>query len=296
MEELLTPLKTTTRSNLEGTGNHLTEAKPVQDTHSDSNRRLDSSEAALDILSSKPDLEQLTRVLHWLDPKAAEDGHFNIQVPGPKAAQIINVLVNDIVPDYWTIWSEQQTSVHLKSKRLLLRCLSSVAGIGAITSRLRSLITSNRDGGNSKKIGGVDDSQAMRDLRDLLESILEKDTFITSVWTDICVSIPKLSTKNLLWKELSSILATGRLLSVAAEANDILNRGSSSIQEESWIGNGNEYSSWLGRNVGAMAIYFKEEDGEAWREAARFLSKGLTLGYTGKSLSMDTSGYLLNVS
>lgn len=290
MEELLTPLKTTITSNLQGTGHHLTEAEPAQkDNHPDSNWRLDSSEAAFDILSSKPDLKQLTRVLHWLDSEAAGDGNFNMKIPSPKAAQIINVLVNEIVPNYWATLNGQQTSGHLKPQRLLLRCLSSVAGIGAITTRLRSLVNSIRDGGTSKNVGEVDKSEAMSDQCDLLQSILGKDTFITSIWADISLLIPKLSARSLLWKELLSILATGRLLSVAAEANEILNKGSSSIQKESWIGRGNEYSSWLGRNVGAMAIDLKEEDDEAWKEAARLLGKGLMLGYMGKLLPMDPS-------
>lgn len=284
-------MKTTTTSNLEGTRIHLTEVGPVQDICSDPNWSPDSPETALKVLSSNPDLKQLTRVLHWLDPKLAQDGHFNIKVPGPKAAQIINVLVNNIVPDYWTTLSGHQDSVHLKPKRLLLRCLSSVAGIGAITTRLRSLVTSSRDGGGSKNVGGGHESEAMRDLLDLLESILGKDTFITSIWNDISLLVLKSSAKFLLWRELISMLATGRLLSAAAEANEILNSGSSIIQKERWIGNGNEYSSWLGRNVGAMTIHFKEADDEAWKETARLLGKGLTLGYIGEPLSIDTSRY-----
>ncbi|SLM40090.1 Telomere length regulation protein, conserved domain [Lasallia pustulata] len=296
MEELLTPLKTTATSNLAGSGTHLVEAKLLEETHSDLNRRLDSSEAALDFLSSKPGLEALLRVLDWLDPKTAAHGHFNIKLPGPKAAQIINVLVNVIVPDYWATLSGQQTSIHLKTKRLLLRCLSSVAGIGAITTRLRSLVTSYRDGGDSKKIGGVDDSEALRDVRDVLESILEKDTFITSIWTDISLSTTTVSARSLLWKELISILATGRLLSVAAEANEIFNTGSSKIQEGSWVGDGNKYSSWLGRNVGAMAIHFKEEDVEAWKEAARLLGKGLTLGYVDQVIEALYASLIVGVA
>lgn len=280
MEDLLTPLKTTT------TGYHLTEVEPAKDTYPDSNWKLDSSEAALDILSAKPDLKQLTRVLHWLDHKAAEDANFNIKIPGPKATQIINVLVNNTVSDYWATLNGQQNSVHRNLKRLLLRCLSSVAGIGAITTRLRSLVISSRDGGGRKNVGEAEKSEPMTDLLDLLQSIVGKDTFIKSIWTDISTLIPKLSARSLLWKELISLLATGRLLSVAAEANEVLNKGSSSIQNESWIGNGKEYSSWLGRNVGALAIHLREEDTEAWKEAARLLGKGLTLGYTGTSRSM----------
>lgn len=289
MEDLLTPLKTTTTSKIKGSEYHLTEVEPAKDTYPDTNWKLDSSEAALDILSAKPDLKQLTRVLHWLDHKGAEDANFNIKIPGPKATQIINVLVNATVPDYWATLNGQQKSVHLNSQRLLLRCLSSVAGIGAITTRLRSLVTSSRDGGDRKSISEADRSEPMTDLLELLQNIIGKDTFIQSIWTDISILIPKLSKKSLLWKELISLLATGRLLSVAAEANEVLNKGSSSIRNESWIGNGKEYTSWLGRNVGALAIHLKEEDVEAWKEAARLLGKGLTLGYTGRSRSIHPS-------
>lgn len=289
MEDLLTPFKTTIPSNIKGTGYHLTGVESAQDTYPNSNWKLDSSEAALDILSARPDLKQLTRVLHWLDHKAAEDANFNIKIPGPKAAQIINVLVNDTVTDYWATLNGQQPSVHLNSRRLLLRCLSSVAGIGAITTRLRSLVTSSRDSGDRKNVGEADRSELMSDLLDLLQCIVGKDKFINCVWTDISILIPKLSAKSLLWKELISLLASGRLLSVAAETIEILNKGSSSIKNESWIGNGKEYSSWLGRNVGAMVLHLKEEDDEAWKEAARLLGKGLTLGYTGKSRYMHPS-------
>ena len=285
MEESLTPLKTTTTSDLEGTGNHLTQAKPTQDTHSGSNQAPNSPEAALEILLSKPDLTRLTRVLRWLDPKTAEDAQFNIKVPGPKAAQLVNVLVNDIVPDYWTILSGQHDYVHVKPKLLMLRCLSSVSGIGAITARLRSLLNSNRNGRGKNKVGGVDESEPMRNLHRVLESILERDTFIISIWTDITLLIPNVAARDLLWKELLSVLATGRLLSIAAEASEILNMGSSSVENESWIGSGNEYSSWLGRNVGVMAIRLNEGDDGGWKGAARLVAKGLKLGYIGKATS-----------
>ena len=280
MADLLTPLQTRITAEPE---NHLVPVERRREQPEPDSFTVDSPGDVLKALQSKPDLNLLTRVLDWLDPRNHDERGFNIKVPSPEAAQIIFVLVNEIVSDYWSTLNGKESAAHSKQRRMLIRCLNSVAGMGAIVARLRSLSTlqrSNRDGPNSKK---NQITESIEQLLHILDFILKKDDVLTKLWDDMCTLISKPIQRMLLWRELTSLLASGRLLSVVAEACDIVNDFSTDIKNGSWLGDGSQYAAWLGRSVGCLALHPKKPSPDDGKAVAQFLSKTLTLGYTGRA-------------
>lgn len=278
MEKLLTPLETRTIFAADNTEHHLVPISSSLDKSSKQNHCLDSPEGALEVLKSKPDFDILCRVLRWLDPNSVADGHFSLKIPGPKTAQITHVLVADIVPDYWNILNDRNQS---KEKRLLQRCLRTVTGVRVITARLRLSLDVCLGSKDEKSIKENHKSQVIKDLLNLLESLLGKDSDIHQIWKDIYALIPTSSQRTLLWKEFISLLTGGKLLSLVAEANGILNKLSSDVQTGCWLGDGIQYSTWLGRSIFYMLINSKVDDLEIYRAFSLLTGKALMLGYTG---------------
>ena len=259
-----------------------TPALAVEKVHNSLQTPGDAREA----LQSKPDIDFLVKILQWLFRTSIPGSTFNIKVPGPQAAQIINALVNETVPDYWDILKRDDAAVYAIVRRLLLGCLTSLSGIGALIARLRSLINQRKRTGEKnpsvQKPQTSDNHQPFLDVINILETILQKDDAIDSMWRDLHSSITKPAQLTLLWKEVISVIATGRLLSVVAEANEIVNNSNSSLGDGSWVGNGRLYALWLGRNVSFMACSDKGELVEKSNAIAQLFSRALTLGYTGK--------------
>lgn len=295
MEALLSPLKTTVVSDNDLKEPHLVALDAEQGDKSVHHFALKSPEDSLEALKSKPDADLLTRILRWLDSSSADLERFNIKIPGPKAAQIIFVLVTDIVPDYWQSLTGNITSVQFKQKRVLIRCLSNVSGIGAITARLRFFLDlehePQRDGQSSKS----NSCQGLEELLGVLESLLNGDGFVSSIWVDINSLISNSSQRALVWKEFTNTLAGGRLLALVAEAFHIINKSSPDTSEGSWLGSGSQYCSWLGRNISHMLSSLREKPREDWKAFALLVNKALKLGYTGRSTPQLHMGVLIGV-
>lgn len=281
MEGLLTPIQTRNKSGLDQQENHLVPLRTDRSHGEKQTFSLNSPEDALEILKSKPGHQELNNVLRWLNAIANAREGFNIKTPGPIAAQIVYVLVNDIVPDYWADLSGERTG-HSKEKLLLIRCLSSVTGIGAIVSRLRLLLGLLKVPQGQAEISGISRSAPVETLIAVLQAVFDSDGFVASVWNDINSCISQLSQKSLQWKEFVSLVASGKVLSTASEASFALDALSQSVAASSWVGNGIEYATWLGRNVQHMISLLPENDVESDKALSQLLKRALSLGYTGQ--------------
>ena len=272
MDDLLFPSRSRLISEPE---DQLKPSAPLVQVEREQNIVLKDQEDILKILNSKPDSKTLTKCLKWLASTKNESG-FDIRQPGPLAAQVINVLVNDIVTDYWHIWKSNSSSDGLKARKLLLQCLTSVAGIGAILIRLRALISDTEGSQKERKL----DADLPSELLDLLADLLKGDDVVDGIWKRIYQSSATPIQKQLVWKELVALLAAGRVLSVAAEVSNRQRTSNSGTLESSWLASGPLYSEWLGRSIRFIA--FREEQPPDQRKAIIHLfGKSLTLGYTG---------------
>ena len=251
---------------------------------------LGTADDVLNILNAQPGVDQLLHVLKWLDQSGRRDSnHFNIHAPSPKAAQIVYVLVNDIVPAYWTslFATSASSSTEGKPRRLLLKSLRSVAGVGAVLSRLRLLIDQARAPEPKYKQHGDQSGDgkvsALKQTLSLLDTLLQKDDLVLQIWREIQSFDVSPFQKSLQWKEALGLFASGRLLSAAGEADIVINDVSSEIENTSWIGNRQVYASWVGKNVRLM---LDNDHGTLEEEtvgaAAQLLNRALGLGYEGE--------------
>lgn len=279
MDNLLTPLKTVVTSRNDSNQQHLVEVSQTKQHAALSFGAIDSPRDALEALRSKPGLDLLTRVLRFLDPSKDRIDDFSIKIPGPKAAQIIFVLISEIVPNYWALLA---TPSHSKEQRLLLKCVRTISGIGAIIARLRYFLDAGSKPRAEEALATKEIPMALESLVSLLETLLRKNNLVSSIWNDVAALKSSSSQQNLHWKEFVSLVGGGRILSLAAEAHQILSQRGSEIKHARWLSIGNEYSSWLGRNVTYMITHSKTQEPGNLKPLAQLVGRAMSLGYTGK--------------
>lgn len=230
-----------------------------------------SPEEALRILRSQPDTETLIGTLRQLSPKDEFGTSFSLAATGPLQAQIINTLLNSIIPTFWSTLEE-------KHEVLLLDCLRNVAGLNAVVAKLRSLSSTspNKGDGNSQQLLG---------LRDVTDHIFYRhtDDFAHELWTGLEAAISDLVKRQLAWKEAVNLLGSGKVIAAAAQAEDAARtQATAGRMAASWLSNGAEYSTWLGKNI-ARLLTGRDAiaDVGSPEAAAKLLGKALNLGYPG---------------
>ncbi|KAE8149761.1 telomere length regulation protein-domain-containing protein [Aspergillus avenaceus] len=241
-----------------------------------------SADYILTVLRSKPERAELIHVLSILDPAKKDKlpADFDIRVPSPTTAQILNALVTITVPDQWASVSTSlkgATPEDNKVRGALLRCFSSISGLSCLVAQLRSLISSTRSSSQDVKASGSQIQLA--DTLAVLSSLLKPKDFTLRLYTDIEMLYGSVAQKQIAWKEFISIIAASRLLSIAAEAVTLA-KESDSLKHSSWIGTGPEYASWLGENICHIASKLGMENKDSWKAIASLTGRGLSLGYT----------------
>ena len=241
-----------------------------------------SPDDALSALTSKPTFENLARTLKWLLSTSTSENDFNILKPSPKAAQIVFSLVDQAIPDYWPLLQDQRSIKSPKARTHLLKCLSSTTGSGAIVSRLRSLLDefkNRRQNGKDAVASGL----PLETLVEVLEAILQSDHFLEGLLKSMRAFYdPQTVRSSLLWREAVSLFGSGRLLTLVAEVNLALNEVSKDVRDGSWIGRGDQYAAWLGRNLSLIIEGLGRDEVLQVDHEAQLMSKALSLGYTGE--------------
>ena len=250
---------------------------------------ISNPDEALHILRSQPDIVTLTAVLRYLHSTISAIDTFNIRLPTPKTAQLLNILIGPIFSDYSNVLLPQefldgkerpQVIARTKISSIFLACLSSVAGLGAVEARLRALLAH----GLAAKNPSHDSASllASRGLLNLLVALLHGRGFIWKIWTDSTKLIRDDHRRQLLWGEFLCTICMGKILSVAAETLSFINAASEEPNNECWVGDGRNFARWLGRNIAHMTLEIHAETQEDWTAVGQTLQKAFSLGYTGK--------------
>ncbi|KAK2757076.1 telomere binding protein [Arachnomyces sp. PD_36] len=300
MDGLLTAVKTV-RTN--GNTDFITpESRDSSQKQTERSAQLDldtsSPENILSILQSQPDLFDLSRVLKALDPVNLSGEQFNIKAPSSKAAEILHVLISTTIPDHWSNLTAEGgskgvsgtgTKLQQSTKAALLRCLSSVAGVGALVAHIRTLIATLEHPNRNEPNSG--NRLLIRDQISVLSALIKPQSFIFHIYTDIVKIAESPIKRQIIWKELIALAAAGRILSTAAEALTAV-KELEIPQSVSWIGEGNSYASWLGRCILFMASKLETTDIDAWKSLSLFYGRSLSLGYTKNIVHEVYSGLL----
>lgn len=242
------------------------------------NITIESPDHVSKILKSQPDLETVSKVLRYLTSTSKGRDDFNLVTPSAVSAQIVDALVSQTIPDYWKTFKESK--VLLKE---LINSLRSANGLGAILSRLRPLIADCRQ---KKAVNNTRDASAhIEDLIDVLDNVLSRDQTSTQIWQDIQKYSQNPTQEKLMWKEYVSQVATGRILGLVAEAEDVLKeRGTS--KKPSWLATGRDYALWLGRNVAVLTKKALSAP-TSFPAVTELWGKAISLGYIGTSIFLS---------
>ncbi|KAE9974402.1 hypothetical protein BLS_003141 [Venturia inaequalis] len=234
---------------------------------------IESPEDALQTLKESPSWTQVQEVLILLTKPA--NGDFNIKQPGALAAQLIQALVTQTLPDFWTMLKKEKSPAPTKS--MFTAALFSVSGLVALLSRLKVLTVACSP---SAKPGQRSFSPLqLRDLLEVLEEILRPETMFTALWSNcvlLCTTLPQ---RTVLWKEFVSLVASGKLMSSFAEAEDILKQ-SGEKHRSLWVSKGTDYTRWLARNISNMVKVANASEAESFSAVKTICSKALAIGYS----------------
>lgn len=245
---------------------------------------------ALDVLRQEPDYDSLISVLNFLS-RHETDGSPFIKLPGPLSAQLVQVLVSQIVPNYWALLVEDAHQSKTSGMRLLLYCLSSSTGMNAIMIALGSLVQDAK----SETAAGTkrpDLSLNLGIMLDLLCRVLQGDGWLLEAYRLATAGQEPPAKVKPKVQAIVGQFGGGRIVSMAAEAEDILRKSPSSKSVENiWPASSLEYSQWLGRNI--VKVVVSDQNPDAAKFASDLLAKALHLGHFGKtSLSLHTDDSL----
>ncbi|KAH7060624.1 telomere length regulation protein-domain-containing protein [Macrophomina phaseolina] len=276
MDELLTAVSTTKPRLVETLDKQSNPSQPTEHARTDD---INSPEQALAALRDQPNAETLRRILRYLRGTVSSSTGFNIRVPGSLAAQIINTLLNDTLPNYWDAWPE--TSSRGNDRILFLECLRSVGGIGAIVARLKSLTQELQRQQQQQVTKPHGTEQLLRITFEALTHLLQ-ESLVQDLWQDINDFISAPTQRQLLWREFVSLTATGKIISVTAQAIDSL-KSAEIITVNPWYASGTRYAEWLGCAIALFASKGYPEGTDPLnfsQSAAILLGKSFTIGYT----------------
>jgi telomere length regulation protein len=233
---------------------------------------VNSAESALKALKNQPSRRTVENVLDYLTAEG-----FSLLLPDPLNASIAHQLVNDTVPNYWRSIKGQ------KYAKLLGKVLRNPTSLGHIVTRLRSLIA---DSQQKKKPGEArNTTEHISDTLEVLDLILRGDDTSFLILQDVLLFGKNDLQKKLIWKEFLAQAASGRLLSIAAEADEVLRKSEDATKTSLWLSDGKEYAEWLGRNA-AVLLERNPESENYLTATVELCSKALGLGYTGEFLHL----------
>lgn len=237
-----------------------------------------SLEDISEALNHEPDYDTLISALRFVGKGGSGNEHFNIGAPGPEAARIIQILVTDIVPNYWAILKESSSGGKASHLALLLDSLRSLAGLNAVLLRMRTLAQEQKS--QSTEVKRSDVLLNLKITLELLGEILGGDGSVSRLWTNTSATTDAMK-QRILSKDFVNVIAGGRIISYSAEAESLISQETKG--QIIWVAGGIEYTRWLTRNI--ISWSKGSEIPVEKKLLADLLSKALRLGYSGMSLS-----------
>lgn len=246
-------------------------------------------EEVLDILRNEPDYDTLSSILRYLGDSNSD---FNLSSPSPLAAQMVHTLVSHIIPNYWSVFQEPFHSRNSKGRtqshpekepelNSLLSCLRSVTALNSILFRLKELLQQLKGGKLIIERANFQDSLVV--LLDVLTALLDGENAIEMQWNNILNASGGPGKQKALWHELLGLVGGGKILGLAAEAEEAILKAGKKADQIYWIADGKLYSTWLGRNISHWTKHLPIDFEIGWRNCVELLSKSFRLGYTGMS-------------
>ncbi|KAJ4414696.1 telomere binding protein [Neurospora sp. IMI 360204] len=294
MDGLLTPISTSRRLSadhneplLQEVGLKKETAKPNQ---SSGQRPLNSPEEALEVLRHEPDYHQLVATLRFLSHEDLAGSAFSIKEPSPMTAKLVQVLVSEIVPNYWTLLNEDSHETKSSALGLLLACLRSLTGINAIIVRLKALLQEAKSGDGKPKRPDIAINLAV--LLNLVCLLLKGDDSIRGIWNAATRTLKGDVKTRMLSQEILSTFGSGRILSLTAEAIEHAKGHKAEVDVSNiWLANGPEYTKWLSENIVKWQLTSPTPD--ETKLCSELFLKALRLGHSDAAMKCVLTRLLL---
>ncbi|OTA93893.1 hypothetical protein M434DRAFT_72349 [Hypoxylon sp. CO27-5] len=245
MEDLLTPVSQTYRKSSQN--DELLEISKSSGPAAVAKTEFHGSspEEALDVLKNQPSYDTLLSTLKYLQKGIQGKHAFDIRKPTPQGAQLVHVLVTEIVPNYWTVLRDASMGQSKGDAHVLITCLQSISGINAALAYLRALLKEAKSDPKSLKDSHVGFNLSF--VLELLSKLLHDDDDIKRIWGSIA-SLGSQTQIRPMRQELISLFTSGKIVSLSAEAEDLC-RQTDQLKGDFWLSNTKLYIDWLGRNV-----------------------------------------------
>ncbi|CCT62565.1 related to TEL2 Protein involved in controlling telomere length and position effect [Fusarium fujikuroi IMI 58289] len=297
MDNLLTPVSTTYLKPRNEPEPLFTEVKPASTQKkppSISDRS--TADEIIDALKSQPDYDTLISILNFLNNPKSASSNFSFSTPSPKSASIIHLLVSEIASNYWTLLLEGDIEDDTKGKTelprdadLFIGCLRSLTGLNAVITQLRVLIQESRLGGKEERRADLSINAGI--LLSILSSIIGSAQSISTIWSTSIKGISSVALQRVQCQKLVSILSNGQIVSIAAEALEVMGRGKVDDGVH-WIADGLKYSTWVGNAIVSWVHSSPEPDGMAF--AYELFQKSLSLHHSETLIRIAINGLLLS--
>jgi hypothetical protein len=217
----------------------------------------DDAEAIINVLTSQPSQEALTRVLRQFEPTSSS--------PTSSTASIIFAIVNTTIPELWR--SVRSNTALKRTAQLIVNTLSSISGVNALLMRLNQLHA------RARHLSADNDKHQMEDILEIVTLILESNKFSPST---VIAKVSKDETSGkMILNEYISLVGGSKILNVVSKVSMDLEG------TDIWISDGKRYSKWIGEQLSKAVKTHSEGP-----EAPALLGKALNLGYPCK-LSRD---------
>lgn len=281
MDELLTPVSTV-RIKPSDPEPDLFRQISVQETQKTNAQQpqtpISSPEGVLEILKSEPTYDSLIAALHFLSRHRDEGSDVpSVRRPSPLSAQLVRVLVSEIIPNYWMLLKEDGHENKSSGMKLLLYCLSSITAINGIVVRLGSLIQEFKaeGGGHLKR---PDISLDLATLLEVLSNLLKGDGWILEALKVATTDKAGPARVRPRVQEILTTFGSGRIISLAAEAESIVKTSNADKNiDDFWPADALQYTLWLGRNIVKWQLSDTAIDHPKF--GSDLFSKALKLGY-----------------
>lgn len=280
MDQLLNPVNRTY------TNSRVAETPLVQEPQNStsnvvkvSNLKPSSIDSVLDILKNEPGYDTLVSALKLL-VRGAQG--LSVRPSAPETAKIIQVLVTEIVPNYWAVLKESFTNDGNQDLDLLLDALRNPAGINAVLLRIRTLTQELKSETSGTRRYDVQINLAIS--LELLCDVLDGDDRICQIWASVSSSSDAMS-RRILARDFINVLGGGRVISLSAEGEALA--FSNMKQSKCWTADGTEYTRWLTRNIVTWSKSSQQPDES--KIQADLLSKAMRLGYPNAGIRLLVS-------
>ncbi|KAK4128953.1 putative DNA binding protein [Parathielavia appendiculata] len=251
-----------------------------------------SLEDALEILRHEPDYDSLIAVLAFLFRHKPDGASFpSIKLPSPLSAQLVQVLVSQIVPNYWTLLLEDSHQTKDSGLRLLLYCLASSTGVNAALVRLSALIQEAKSEATART-KRPDLCINLGIILDLLCRLVQGDGWLLEAYRAATSSADGPARVKPRVQEIVTTFGNGRLISMAAEAEATAKaNGSNKLIGDNWLADPSQYVEWLGRNIAKLVSSGMEP--EQTKSVSGLFVKALHLGHPEKLIKQLLSELVL---